>query len=128
MLDQLHEQALAPLIRRHESSAVLVDQFARAEVLERELRKVVSSPPEIRQRPKAEAHLAVAAASILARAAFLDGLKQCEDSCGSDLHKGAGSPVDDAARRVVEVGGLQLLESVAKMHFKNTSKLPGNEA
>ncbi len=128
LLARLHAQALAPLIRRHQSAGVLVDQFARAEVLERELRKVVSPLPEVLQRPKAEAHLAVAAASILARAAFLEGLKQCQDSCGSDLHKGAGSPVDDAAARVVEIGGLQLLESVAKMHFKNTGKLPGNKA
>lgn len=124
LLAQLHARALAPLIERHGGVAVLVDQFARPEVLERELRDVVSPLPDVRQRTKAEAHPVVAAASIIARAAFLEGLKRCEESCGTDLHKGAGSPVDDAARRVVGIGGRPLLEKVAKMHFKNTFKLP----
>lgn len=126
LLAKLHARALAPMIRRHPGGAVLVDQFARAEVLERELQACVSPLPEVRQIPRAEAHVAVAAASILARAGFLEGLEACEENCGTDLHKGAGHPVDVAARRVVEIGGTDLLQKVAKMHFKNTSKL-GNK-
>ena len=124
LLAQLHAEALEPLIRSHGAhSRVLVDKFAREEVLERALADRVSELPEIQQVPRAEAHLAVAAASILARASFLEGLKRSSDSCGTDLHKGAGDPVDRVARRVLEIGGMELLETVAKIHFKNTSKV-----
>ena len=123
LLAQLHAEVLAPLIKRHGAPSVLVDKFAAPQVLERALGKLVSEKPVLTQVPRAEANLAVAAASILARASFLEGLKQCEESCGTDLHKGAGEPVDRAARRVVAIGGAELLGKVAKMHFKNTSKL-----
>lgn len=125
LLAQLHAEVLAPLIKRHGAAMVLVDKFAAPQVLERALGKLVTDMPAITQVPRAEANLAVAAASILARASFLDGLRQCEESCGTDLHKGAGEPVDRAARRVVEIGGAGLLAKVAKLHFKNTSKIGG---
>ena len=63
------------------------------------------------------------ARSILARAACLDGLDACAEACGTDLHKGAGAPVDVAARRVVEIGGRDLLATVAKLHFKNSTRV-----
>ena len=129
LLAQLHAQALEPLIKRHGvQSHVLVDQFARADVLERAVAERLSSPPVIQQMPRAEAHPAVAAASILARASFLDGLKRCSEDCGIDLHKGAGEPVDRAAREVVRIGGMKLLEKVAKLHFENTSRVRGGNA
>lgn len=127
LLAQLHAEVLAPLIGRHAGAAVLVDKFAAPQVLEQALRNHLSDMPAITQVPRAEANLAVAAASILARASFLEGLKRCEESCGTDLHKGAGQPVDRAARRVVDIGGDELLATVAKLHFKNTLKIGGRK-
>jgi ribonuclease HIII len=64
----------------------------------------------------------VAAASIVARVHFLEGIKRCEEACACELHKGAGDPVDKAARRVMAIGGSALLARVAKMHFKNSER------
>jgi ribonuclease HIII len=88
-----------------------------------ELREQHARLPEVVQVPRAEAHPVVAAASIVARARFLADLRECEQLCATDLHKGAGPEVDNAGRRVLAVGGRALLGQVAKLHFKNTAKL-----
>jgi ribonuclease HIII len=73
------------------------------------------------ERPRAESHPAVAAASVVARAAFLDGLARLGTSAGVKLAKGSGPPADAAARRVLAKGGPDLLRRVAKMHFRNAA-------
>ena len=75
--------------------------------------------------PRAEAHPVVAAASIVARVRFLEGLKECEQESGTELHKGAGAPVDEVARRAFAIGGLDLMGRIAKLHFKNSDRVPG---
>jgi len=61
------------------------------------------------QRPKAEDDLAVAAASILARAEFLMRLKKLSDEIGIALPKGASPAVEMAARAIVRKFGKRLL-------------------
>ena len=68
--------------------------------------------------------MAVAAASILAREAFIDRLAELSEGFGVDLHKGAGSPTDRAGREFLKLHSRERLGEVAKLHFKNTSKLP----
>jgi ribonuclease HIII len=126
LLAVLHAQALAPLVARHPGTCVLVDRFASdGALLEDALGERAAVLPVLMQRTKAESELAVGAASILARVAFLEGLEECSRACGTDLAKGAGPRVDAAARRVVEIGGRDLLGKVAKLHFRNTAKIPG---
>lgn len=127
LLAELHAEALAPLIVRHPTAAVLVDRFAANDaLLQKAVNERVPGAPRIEQRPRAEEELAVAAASIIARVGFLEGLQACAEQCGSDLAKGAGRPVDLAAERVFRIGGMALLARVAKMHFRNTSKIRGS--
>jgi ribonuclease HIII len=76
------------------------------------------------QRTKAEADLAVAAASILARAEFLLRLKRLSDEIGTTLPKGA-THVELAARMVVKKHGEEKLGMVAKLHFKTTKSVLG---
>ncbi|MCE9638324.1 MAG: ribonuclease HIII [Planctomycetes bacterium] len=76
----------------------------------------------LEQRPRAESHPAVAAASILARAKFLRELRRLGDVAGVKLPKGAGTPVDAAARAIFRERGIEGLEPVAKMHFRTTLK------
>ncbi|MEZ5966546.1 MAG: ribonuclease HIII [Planctomycetota bacterium] len=123
LLADMHARALARLHAKcPEAELVLVDQFAAGPVLARALARELPDHPPLQQITQGERHVAVAAASILARARFLDGLRQCDEMSGTDLHKGAGSPVDAAARRVVAIGGHALLGKVAKLHFKNTER------
>jgi ribonuclease HIII len=73
------------------------------------------------QRTQAESSdLAVAAASILARAEFLSRLKRLSEEVGTSLPKGASATVELAGRMVVKKHGVERLKAVAKMHFKTT--------
>jgi ribonuclease HIII len=74
----------------------------------------------LEQRTKAESDLAVAAASVLARAEFLLRLKRLSDEVGTTLPKGASPAVELAAKMVIKRYGQERLESVAKLHFKTT--------
>ena len=77
---------------------------------------------EVRQR--AEDDLAVAAASILARARFLDELRRLSEWVRFELPKGA-THVVDAGRRVFEERGGAGLEEVAKTSFRTTKQIVG---
>lgn len=126
MLADLHASAVMKLAKAHpEASEILIDKFANESLLATRLSEVTRDGPELVQVVRAERNTVVAAASILARTAFLDGLKQCAQSCGSDLAKGAGTPVDQSAQRVYEIGGMDLIAKVAKIHFKNSGKIRG---
>lgn len=74
----------------------------------------------LEQRTKAESDLAVAAASILARAEFLLRLKRLSNEVGTTLPKGASPTVELAARMVIKKHGQDRLGHVAKLHFKTT--------
>jgi ribonuclease HIII len=100
--------------------AVLVDQFAKASVMEAALE---GSDVRLFQAHRAERHVAVAAASILARAEFLLGLAELESKEGVSLHKGAGQPTDEAGLIFARANGMDALIRVAKLHFKNTGKI-----
>jgi ribonuclease HIII len=76
------------------------------------------------QRPKAdETDLAVSAASIVARAAFVRGLAKLEKAYGMPLPKGAGPDVIAAARAFIQKHGREALSGAAKIHFKTTASL-----
>lgn len=126
LLADLHARAIAALLARNpDAERVIVDKFADDRLVAGALRTAKARKVDLIQVTRAERNVAVAAASIVARAAFLDGLRECSDACGTDLHKGAGPPTDASARRVAQIGGRDLLSKVAKMHFKNTSRVPG---
>jgi len=134
VLAALHAKAIRAVVSRADVGAgaaggaraskdrlrVLVDQFAGAALMQREL---AGLDIELEQRPRAEEEAAVAAASIVARDEFLARMEALSEECGVDLHKGAGAPADDAALRYVELHGFDKLSRVAKVHFKNTAKL-----
>lgn len=73
------------------------------------------------QLPGAEADPAVAAASILARAAFLEALKRLEAEAGVPLPLGASHPqIVQSARIIVARHGQAGLARFAKLHFATT--------
>lgn len=68
--------------------------------------------------PHAEHYPEVAAASVLARAAFLDGLHRVAQENGIDaLPKGASFETQAFMRRLAEHRGKEILRSVAKVNF-----------
>ncbi|MDQ3910688.1 MAG: ribonuclease HIII [Actinomycetota bacterium] len=81
-------------------------------------------PPGIRLavRPGAEDDVAVAAASILARARYLGEMDTLSEELGFELPRGA-THVTEAARRVVRERGIEGLQKVAKVHFGTTARV-----
>jgi ribonuclease HIII len=80
---------------------------------------------ELVQRHKAEADVAVAAASILARAEFIDRLAALEKKGGVRLPRGASKEVDQTARELFEQKGVEALRRVSKMHFRTAFRAQG---
>ena len=80
---------------------------------------------ELVQRHRAEADLAVAAASILARDEFVTRLGLLEKEFGLPLPKGASAAVDAAAKAFIARHGAASLPRVAKMHFRTALRAQG---
>lgn len=115
-----HAKALENLLERGVScERAISDQFGDERLIVNALqekgRKIV-----LEQRTKAESDLAVAAASILARAEFLVRLRRLSDEVGTTLPKGASPAVELAAKMIVKKHGQERLGTVAKLHFKTT--------
>jgi len=102
----------------------LSDQFANQSVIKRALMKQ-SREIQIEQQTKAESDVAVAAASILARDKFVRWLENRSKALGIQLPKGVSAAVKAAAKAVVEKGGRDALPTVAKMHFRTSAEVLG---
>ena len=66
--------------------------------------------------------MAVACASIIARAWFLESLTTFGAPYDVVLPSGAGSNVDAFAAKLIKKFGPDVLRETAKLHFKNTEK------
>ncbi|OLN22643.1 ribonuclease HIII [Domibacillus antri] len=123
----LHNQALGKLhekIAPKQPEAVLIDQFAEKTVYYRHLNGQKSIVREnVFFSTKGESvHIAVAAASILARYAFLKEMDQLSEEAGFTIPKGAGPAVDQAAARLIKTYDENTLRHFTKLHFANTEK------
>ena len=95
----------------------LSDQFANPAVLQKALMEK-GRAITLEQRTKAESDPAVAAASILARAAYVDWMDRASQRLGVVLPKGAGPMVPVRATELVAARGGDFLKLVAKTHFR----------
>jgi ribonuclease HIII len=101
------------------------DQFAASKsVIEKALMKE-GRGIQLVQRHKAEEDIAVAAASILARDAFVKGLAKLEKDFALKLPKGASAAVDAAAKQFVDERGAGELQKVSKLHFRTALRAQG---
>ncbi|MFC0876041.1 ribonuclease HIII [Saccharicrinis sp. FJH2] len=75
------------------------------------------------QEHKAESYTAVAAASILARARFLERMKKMSIEYDIEFGKGASERIVEQAKDFIKKYGKEKLASVAKLHFKTTNQL-----
>ena len=101
----------------------LVDQFAKNNDIPDGVHEFAPDM-QVWQRPRAEEDIAVASASVLARAAFLQTLRQMAPEAGiGRIPKGGGEAATNAARRLVQKQGMDALERFVKLHFANTKKL-----
>lgn len=104
-------------------SWALVDQFAKNESIPEGVR-AFAPDMQVFQRPRAEEDIAVAAASVLARASFLREIEELGKTAGiGRIPKGGGEAATNAARRLMQKQGEEALGHYVKLHFANTKKL-----
>jgi len=117
-----HARAIENILEEVNCKLAVTDQFGdKAYVLNALMKR--GRTIELIQRPKAEEDLAVAAASILARAEFLKRLYFLSQDIGIELPKGASSLVEEAGLELVKAQGAKALDKVAKRHFKITARI-----
>ena len=142
LLASLHAEAIQTLKVRMGAKHALVDKFSKNDLITQQLiqhtkealhlQDITSSPPsdglskqvslleiEIMQVPKAERDIAVAAASIIARDAFLSGMEALSEKYKMCLPRGSYQVIE-AGREFIRLHGSQALGDVAKLHFSLT--------
>ena len=141
LLASLHAEAIHTLAARVGAKHTLVDRFSKDDLITQELRQRMRGKPrlqqdtpvpfqggiargihlgiEIIQVPKAERDIAVAAASIIARDAFLNAMETLSEKYEMRLPRGAYQVVE-AGKELVARHGSDTLGDVAKLHFRLT--------
>lgn len=127
MKAKLHNQALMKLLQKiapDKPDHILIDQFAERNTYYNYLKgdKEVVRDQVLFATKAEQLHVAVAAASILARCAFLNEMDKLSKLVGSTLPKGAGPKVDEVAAQILLAQGEEALNNITKWHFANTGK------
>lgn len=127
MKAMLHNQAISNVLDKiapTKPEAILIDQFVQESTYYQHLKgqkKIVKE--NVYFSTKAEGiHIAVAAASILARYAFVQYMDKLSEAAGFTIPKGAGAKVDEAAAKLILKKGRDALSEFVKLHFANTDK------
>lgn len=120
-----HTRSIEDLIKRGlKPDYIIIDQFGDRRYIERKLlADTRESGIPIVQTPKAEADVAVAAASVMARDGFLDWLDQAAARLGKPLPKGSSPQAIERGREIVAASGPAALEDLAKTSFKTMVKV-----
>lgn len=118
-----HARALESLLEKVSCNLAIADQFGNEAVLQKALMQK-GRQLKLVQMPHAEVDIAVAAASILARAEFVQQIVWLSIKMGITLPRGASDPsIITVGREIVAKHGKEALTEVAKLHFSITEKI-----
>lgn len=117
-----HAKAMEEILSKVDCKVAIADQFADERFILSKLQEKGKSLQLI-QMPKAEKNIAVAAASVMARARFLEKLEKLSSEFKIKLPKGASQMVIEVGKKLVDVHGKESLRKVAKLHFKTTKQI-----
>lgn len=120
----LHNQAIVKTTSKLDHQVpVIVDQFCTPQLYFNYIKEETLIYRDIDFHTKAEqVHLSVAAASIIARYAFIVKLREYGEKLDLELLKGASKEVDEQVKLIIENKGQQTLSFIAKLNFKNVTK------
>ena len=126
----LHNMALLDLTQSLSGypDYVIIDEFAHRDLYFKYLRNLPKRPVILEQNlhfvKKGESvHVAVAAASILARATFVEYMNTLSVRLEMEILKGASAKVDICAKELVAKHGESVLKDHCKWHFANTKRV-----
>ncbi|MBM7584896.1 ribonuclease HIII [Bacillus pakistanensis] len=123
----LHNKAILNLLDKispEKPEAILIDQFVEKNTYYKHIagQKIIQREKVFFSTKGESVHLSVAAASIIARYAFLREFDKLSEKVGLSLPKGAGKQVDIAAAKIIRSDGIDHLKSMTKWHFANSEK------
>lgn len=122
----LHNECIKNVLKKVDADVVdyiVIDQFAKREVYEHYVLGEVPERQKTKYETKGESKsLAIAAASIISRYAFVKHMDQLSKRYRMEILKGASHKVDVTAAKVIEKYGVEVLDVISKSHFSNRNK------
>ena len=113
-----HARVIENICEHNDCDYALSDQFGDENLIKSALMKNGRNI-ELRQMVRAEsADIAVAAASVLARATYVHKIAEMEQTYGIKFQKGCSDLVKNAAKEFIAKYGKDKLPQVCKTHFK----------
>lgn len=117
-----HAKVIEAILKEEKCDNALSDQFESQNLIKHAL-KNKNIKITLYERPKAEDHIAVASASIVARYTFINEIEKMEQKLKTKLPKGCSTRTLQTAIQLVEQEGISLLDQIAKTHFSLTNTI-----
>lgn len=117
-----HARAIENILDKKDCKYALSDKFGDESLILNALMQK-GKTIKLEQRVRAESDIAVAAASVLARANFVQRMADMESYYGCKFPKGCNEKVKTAARAFAKQFGVKRLSEVCKAHFKTLHEL-----
>jgi len=123
----MHNQALKHVLKKmgtEKPAYILIDQFAERGIYYNHIKteKEIVRENVLFSTKAEQLHVSVAAASIIARYAFLKEMDRLTEIANTTIPKGASAKVDAIAANIYMKHGEEFLKSITKWHFANTQK------
>lgn len=117
-----HARVIENILEKQPCEYALSDKFGDESLIQNAL---INKGKHItlEQRVRAESDIAVAAASVLARATFVQKMKTMENFYGLNFPKGCNSIVKTSAKAFIQKYGRERLIEVCKAHFKTYNEI-----
>ena len=117
-----HARVIENILEKNRCEYALSDKFGDESLIESALMKN-GRTIRLEQMCKAESDIAVAAASVLARATFVEKMQAMENTYGLKFQKGCSGLVKNVAADFIGMYGKERLKEVCKAHFKTYNEV-----
>lgn len=117
-----HARAIENILEKSPCNYALADKFGDESLIKNALMQKGRSIV-LNQMVRAESDIAVAAASVLARAEFVKRMQELELKYELQLSKGVSDKVIQQAKTFIAKYSFDRLNEIAKMHFKTVNEL-----
>lgn len=123
----LHNKVLYSITHKEKKypyQKIVVDQFVYPKKYFEHIQEATEKVTDITFTTKAESKCAsVAVASVISRYIFLKQMDEMSKEIGIEIPKGANDIVDQTGKDIVLKYGIDKLNEIAKLNFKNTEKI-----
>ena len=122
LLAWAHARAIENILEKSPCNYALADKFGDESLIQNALMSKGRNIT-LKQSVRAEADIAVAAASVLARAEFVNRMQVLSARYEINLSKGVSPNVKSQAKEFIKRYSFERLNEIAKMHFKTAKEL-----